>query len=1269
MQTYLLPISYPLCVRVSAVRDRQKGVLKALLGKVGLVAVLWFAAVQAILLLPTLAQAGTPLIGMGGIHTCALTSDSGVKCWGVNWYGQLGDGSKADRLTPVAVSGLASAVSAVSAVTAGGSHTCALTTGGGVTCWGMSGSGVLGHDASLDPLVPGAVTGLASGVKAIEAGNSHTCALTSAGGVKCWGYNGYGRLGDGSTTDRWTPVDVVGLTSGVSAIAAGSDHTCALTTAGGVKCWGYNDSGSLGVGSNTDRWTPESVTGLASGVVAIAAGGGHTCALTSGGGVKCWGWNYYGQLGNNSVSSTTAPVDVIGLTTGVSAITAGSTHMCALTSSGAVKCWGRNTFGAVGDGSTIDRLTPVAVSGLTSAVSDVAAGRGERGTTCARTGGGVLKCWGNNNYGQLGDGTLTQRLTPVDVVGMARPVVTQNLVAGWNLLGNGASTVFDVASAFGDSSKVSSVWKWIAATTKWAFYTPAQTDSGAGYAASKGYDALTSVAGGEGFWVNAKTPFTAALPTGNAIGSASFKSLAPGWHLIATGDSKTPSDFNTALSITTATAGQIPVNFTSLWAWDAEPANWNFYAPSLAQSGALTSYLTSKGYLDFGSKVLSPTSGFWVNIPPVPIVTPPATTTVQPSTQSQTIIAAGVSVTIPGGLLASATTLSVAVNRTLEQLPKPTSVAALLGGYDISLGDASQFDQALTIEIPYDPALLDPTVPEGKNLWVSSWDTQNSRWQDHVVTVDVASKRLIVQTDHLSTWVYWTLKGYTYVEADSGYGPFEVYYRPTDAQSRTDVPSTYTMRDLANDVMAALTTAKAAYKAANFTSPNYQVKAVIQEDTSEMYGFTGNIHLKRDELISAARLKHDSGHELFHVFQNQYYNVYGMGYRHWFMESTPDYISAVTWTNMAELPAILATYFDESLNINNDPHSYQNSNFIRWLVAHQNVNFKAMWDYVYTHSSIGDDGFASFQNYVANASGKVFSSVFQNWVDYAMFDASKPMTEVGSTGFSVPKKQDPTQLTDFRTVSVPSFAAKVVNVGVTNVTGTQTSAVSISAKGLGAGSIVEIWKLTSPDGSVANMNRAAASLQKVLVQDSDFAIFDLTSSDFLSSVVINTGTTTNSVTVTASSISVSTVVSCNGLDIVIGARNGLKLIDTATPTTSGITSTCDFTYESACTAGTKSNLTATIDFSKGYVFEYCGNGACNYQGPNNFLGMGWNGTVWETSGQYQCTGTGSYPTEPAQCLAPQTYTTQWDCSSSSYSIYAQRETDAWIRVLLKQPGM
>lgn len=185
-----------------------------------------------------------------------------------------------------------------------------------------------------------------------------------------------------------------------------------------------------------------------------------------------------------------------------------------------------------------------------------------------------------------------------------------NLTAGWNLLGNGANAPLDVASVLGDAAKVSTVWKWVPATSKWAFYTPSlQAQALTDYATSKGYDVLTSINGGEGFWVNAKQPFTAGLPTGNTVLATDLRStLITGWNLVAIGETKTPAEFN---------AASAPINLTTLWAWESSQSAWYFYAPSLAASGALSSYITSKNYLDFtaSSKMLGQGVGFWVNRP------------------------------------------------------------------------------------------------------------------------------------------------------------------------------------------------------------------------------------------------------------------------------------------------------------------------------------------------------------------------------------------------------------------------------------------------------------------------------------------------------------------------------------------------------------------------------------------------------------------------------------------------------------------------------
>ncbi|MBI2061724.1 MAG: hypothetical protein HYT87_18440 [Nitrospirae bacterium] len=343
-------------------------------------------------------------------RTCALLSDGTVKCWGWNDYGQLGDGTTAQKTTPVAVSTLSGAV----AVTGGDRQTCALASDGTVKCWGYNFYGQLGDGTTANKTTPVAVSTL-SGAIAVAGGINHTCVLASNGTVKCWGWNANGQLGDGTVADKTTPVAVFTL-SGAVAVAGGLYHTCALTSDGSVKCWGSNGNGQLGDGTTAQKTTPVAVSTL-SGAVAVAGGTYHTCALASDGTVKCWGRNLYGQLGEGTTADKTTPVAVFTLS-GAVAVAGGTYHTCALVSDGTVKCWGGNGGGQLGDGTTDQRTTPVAVSALSGAVA-VAGGNVY---TCALVSDGTVKCWGDNYYGGLGDGTTANRLTPTAVTSLSGPL-------------------------------------------------------------------------------------------------------------------------------------------------------------------------------------------------------------------------------------------------------------------------------------------------------------------------------------------------------------------------------------------------------------------------------------------------------------------------------------------------------------------------------------------------------------------------------------------------------------------------------------------------------------------------------------------------------------------------------------------------------------------------------------------------------------------------------------------------------------------------------
>ena len=301
------------------------------------------------------------------------------------------------------------------ALAAGGGHTCAIVPGGELHCWGWDEQGQLGDSAqNYSYAAPVRAEGLAD-VVSVDGGYQHSCAVTEAGGVWCWGYNRWGQIGHGSGSSPGTPAAVVGITT-ASAVATGGNHSCALLDGGSVWCWGHGYHGQLGNGAFTETNVPVQAAGI-TGATAIAVGQSHSCAIVGGGAVKCWGRNHKGQLGNGAIDpdpGVLAAVDVFGISTAV-ALSAGSDYTCAVLQNRSVACWGSGSYGALGDGQGQDSAVPVPVSGITDATA-IASGDFH---SCVIRDGGAMSCWGYNYFGTVGDGSnRNNRTAPVVVVGV-----------------------------------------------------------------------------------------------------------------------------------------------------------------------------------------------------------------------------------------------------------------------------------------------------------------------------------------------------------------------------------------------------------------------------------------------------------------------------------------------------------------------------------------------------------------------------------------------------------------------------------------------------------------------------------------------------------------------------------------------------------------------------------------------------------------------------------------------------------------------------------
>jgi alpha-tubulin suppressor-like RCC1 family protein len=353
----------------------------------------------------------TMSLAVGARHACALMTDKGVRCWGANESGQLGDTSREPHPMPVRIHGTTERYIELEA---GGTLTCARTEAHGVECWGA-----LRRPTSRgDEAIPIDVTGLKDVVQ-IAIGSNHACARLETGTVKCFGANDYGQLGGGNTDRTSNVVEVSGLWGAIW-ISAGKEHSCAVLTDSSVRCWGRNNEGQLGDGTTKDSALPVTVTQLA-GVRRVAAGGAHSCALVIDGSVRCWGKNDQGQLGEGSRLRHPIPSTVIGVAE-QKGIAVGDAHSCSWGADAAVRCWGANNQSQMADGTNearplAHRIVGFSGQGITAvpeqpiAIQEMKLGEG---FTCVRVSDGRIRCWGKNDSGQAGDGTRDVRPVPVE---------------------------------------------------------------------------------------------------------------------------------------------------------------------------------------------------------------------------------------------------------------------------------------------------------------------------------------------------------------------------------------------------------------------------------------------------------------------------------------------------------------------------------------------------------------------------------------------------------------------------------------------------------------------------------------------------------------------------------------------------------------------------------------------------------------------------------------------------------------------------------------